>query len=117
MDAIVIRGLRLETRIGVTEQERSHSQFVLVSLQIDADLDRARSTDDVADTIDYHRVVKEIGELVRSSNVHLLEHLGERIVGRIAQMNGVSGVTVEIAKESPPVGEDVAAISVKVGKR
>ncbi len=117
MDAITITGLRLEARIGVTEQERSHPQSVLVSLHIDADLSRARATDDLADTVDYHQVVREIAELVRSSNVRLLEHLGEKIAGRISRMDGVSGVTVEIAKESPPVEEDVAAISVKVEKR
>ena len=117
MDAITVRGLRLPTRIGATEEERARPQFVLVSLQMHVDLTRARSTDDLADTVDYHRAVSEVAELVRSSNVRLLERLGEKIAGHISRMDGVSGVTVEIAKESPPVGEEVTAISVKVEKR
>ena len=117
MDAITITGLRLETRIGVTEQERSHPQSVVMSLHIDADLARARATDELADTVDYHRVITEIAELVRSSNVRLLEHLGEKIAEHISEMDGVTGVTVEVAKEPPPVEEDVEAIGVRVEKR
>lgn len=117
MDAISIRDLRLQTRIGVTEAERSRLQSVLVSVEIDADLSHARSTDELSDTVDYHDVVTRIAELVRSSTVRLLEHLGEKVASEIARLDGVSGVTVEVTKESPPIEEDVGAISIKVEKR
>lgn len=117
MDVISIRDLRLETRIGVTEEERSAPQSVVVSLEINADLSRARSTDELSDTVDYHDVITRIATLARSSTVHLLEHLGEKIASEIARLDRVSGVTVEITKESPPIEEDVGAISVRVEKR
>ena len=117
MESISIGDLRVPTRVGVSEEERSRPQIVKVSVEIDADLTRARSTDDISDTIDYHRVVTEVAALVRSSEVRLLEHLGERIAARIAEMKGVSGVTVLVTKEAPPVDEQVGAITVTVNKR
>jgi dihydroneopterin aldolase len=117
MDVISITDIRLMTRIGVTEEERSRPQPVLVSVEIDADLSRARSSDDLSDTVDYHGVITEVAALVGSSDVRLLEHLADKIANEIARMNLVSGVTVQVRKESPPIEEDVGAISIRVGKR
>ena len=114
---ISIRDMRLPTHIGVTEQERLRPQMVVVSVDIEADLERARKTDELTDTVDYHEATKRIATLVRSCNVRLLEHLGEKIAAEISQMDGVSGVTVEVKKDPPPIDEDVGAISVRVEKR
>ena len=114
MDRIAIRDLRVETHIGASVDERDRLQAVYVTVELLADLSRAGSTDDLADTIDYGFVTSEIAELVRGSRCALLEHLAEKIAMRIAEVTPVSSVSVEVAKESPPVTEDVAAISVRI---
>lgn len=114
MDRISIRDLRLTTSIGVTEEERAAPQWVRVTVELHTELKAAGLSDDLAHTIDYHRTTTEIAALVESSSCALLEHLAEKIATRMSTIDGVHGVTVEIAKESPPVEEDVGAITVRI---
>lgn len=114
MDTIEIKDLRVETHIGVTEEERSRSQKVVIGIQIGADLSRAGASDDLNDTLDYDAIVKRTSELVRSAEWHLLEHLAERIAASISPLDGVVQVTVEVRKEKLPLDEDVSAVSVRL---
>jgi dihydroneopterin aldolase len=113
-DRIVIRELRLATHIGVTDEERSNPQWVRVTVEMEADLRRASKSDDLAHTINYHWATNEIAAIVRSNSCDLLEYLAGKIATRMTKIDGVYGVTVEIAKESPPVEEDVGAIEVHI---
>ena len=113
-DLIAIRELRLATHIGVTDEERANPQWVRVTVELEADLRRAGKTDDLTDTINYHWATNEIAAIVRSNSCNLLEYLAGKIASRMTKVEGVHGVTVEIAKESPPVDEDVGAIEVRI---
>lgn len=113
-DRIRIAGLLLETRIGVPDEERSHPQRVSIDIELLADLAAAGKSDDLADTVDYGRVVTDVAELARNSEVHLLEHLAEKIAASLGTISGVTGVTVEVSKLSPPITEDAGPISVRI---
>lgn len=118
--AIYIRGLCVETHIGVTEKERSRPQDVIVDLEVDTDLTQAATSDDVADTIDYDGLISAVAGLIRNSECKLLEHLAGRIADLVAEIPGVYGVTVEVGKEEIPVDEVVRSASVRIhhgGKR
>ncbi|MDP9226569.1 MAG: dihydroneopterin aldolase [Actinomycetota bacterium] len=114
MDRISISDLRVDTRIGVTEEERAEPRTVVIRLDIWADLDRPGISDELGDTVDYHSVTRDVADLVRSTEAKLLEHLAERIAALITGINGVRGITVEVIKESPPISEDVRAVSVRI---
>lgn len=113
-DVIRIQGLRAKTRIGVTDDERASDQVVVIDLHIETDLQAAGVSDDLADTIDYDATVSQVAALVRSSESHLLEHLGEQIAALVGDRPGVQRVSVEIRKEETPVDEDVGAIVVRI---
>jgi len=113
-DQIAIRELRLATHIGVTDEERANPQWVRVTVELEADLRRAGKSDDLTDTINYHWATNEIAAIVRSNSCDLLEYLAGKIASRMTKIEGVHGVTVEVAKESPPVDEDVRAIEVRI---
>ena len=113
-DRVVIRGLRVDTHVGVTEGERAQAQTVLVDIEVAADLTTAGKSDDLADTVDYDGVVTEVSKFLRSASAHLLESLAAQIADKILDYKGVQAVTVEIAKETPPVAEEVERIAVKV---
>ena len=114
MDRISIKDLRVATRIGVTPQERAAPQNVLISVDIWKDLTRPGTTDDLADTIDYHAVCVEIAAMVRAAETNLLEHLAEKIAAQIGGLSGGNRVSVEVTKESVPIPEDVGAVSVRI---
>ena len=113
-DLIRIRGLRAETRVGVSDDERARPQTVVVDVDIAADLSRAAASDRLEDTVDYGTAVRAIADTVRSSETRLLEHLAARVSSVVSRMDGVGAVTVEIAKASPPVAEQVEAIGVRI---
>jgi dihydroneopterin aldolase len=111
---ISIRGLKVDAHIGVTDEERSSAQTLIVDVDIDGDLRPAAASDDVSDTIDYGTVVDEVSELVETSRYRLLERLGAEITELICRNPRVARVTVVVAKESPPVHGAVDGISVGV---
>jgi dihydroneopterin aldolase len=104
----------VETRIGVTEKERSRPQDVVIDLEIAGDLAAAGSSDSLDDTIDYDGLVTEVAALVRASECNLLERLASQIADRVAAKPGVSGVTVRVGKQHVPVDEEVSSISVSI---
>lgn len=113
-DRIEISQLRALTHIGVTDEERSTEQAVLVDVVVDVEMRRAGASDDLAHTIDYGSLTTEIAELVRRSRVRLLEKLAEDIADHVTALSGVERVSVGVAKESPPVTEDVGSIAVRI---
>ncbi|MDQ4143903.1 MAG: dihydroneopterin aldolase [Actinomycetota bacterium] len=114
MDSIKIEGLWVETHIGATEAERAEVQPVLLDLEIEADLRTASTSDELEDTIDYAQVTTLVAELVAEKNVKLLEHLAGEIAEAVLALQGVRAVSVQIAKETPPVGENVRNIAVRI---
>lgn len=113
-DRITISGLKVPARIGVTPQERSVPQVVVVDLELTVDLTAAESSDDLADTVDYDRLTSYVAEVVRTSHSKLLENLAGSIATQVCSLSGVERVTVEVSKESPPVGENVGKIAVRI---
>ena len=113
-DRIAISRLRVPARLGVAEEERAESQMLVLNLEIEADLARAGQTDTLEDTVDYHRAVSLVSDVVRQSEAHLLEHLAQRVAAALLDIEGVRGVTVEIAKEPPPIEEDIRSVSVRI---
>lgn len=116
-DSVTIRGLRTETHIGVTEEERSRPQIVLIDISAELPLDTAAEEDDLAQTLDYDTLVNEVAATASTGERRLLERLAAEICELIIQKFGVLGVTVEVAKEKPPVQQDVQCISVRMERR
>lgn len=115
-DRITVSGLTVETRIGVTEKERSRPQDVVIDIDIERDLAAAGASDSLEDTIDYDGLVNEVAALARASECNLLEALASKIADRVADKDGVTGVTVKVGKGHVPVDEEVSSISVSVGR-
>ncbi len=114
MDTVLIAGLELDTRIGVTEDERAHPQPVVIDVAVDADLTTAAGSDDLADTLDYDALVEEIAVIAESREFNLLERLAGEIADRISTNEAVQRVTVEVAKKDPPIRRTVRKVAVRV---
>ena len=114
MDFIRIHGLWVETHIGASDEERANVQPVLIDLDIGSDLRAAGRSDDLGDTINYAELTTRVAELVADQEVSLLEHLAERVADSVLGVEGVQTVCVQIAKETPPVVENVRNIAVRI---
>ena len=113
-DALIIEGLRLGARVGVSEEERSAPQDVVVDLEIMTSLKDAEASDDLTDTTDYAAVLTTVEEAVSDGSFALLEHLAGRIAAAVSAFEGVAGVTVEIEKAVPPVPQTVRRVAVRI---
>ena len=113
-DRITISRLKVPTHVGVTDEERSQIQTVIITIELVLDLRPAAESDDLKHTVDYGLVTTEVAELVRSSETKLLENLAENIATHVCTLTRVERVTVEVIKESPPIPEDVGPIAVRI---
>lgn len=113
-DRLLISGLRVETRVGWTDEERAQPQFVLVDLDVETDVSRSARSDDLADTLDYATLISKVAGYVGAQETRLLERLAGEVAEMVSAMSGVKSVTVEIAKEVVPVEEEVGRVAVRV---
>lgn len=113
-DVISISGLRVKTHIGVTEEERAELQEVVSDITLEADLRTPGRSDALEDTVDYAGATQIVARIIESSKANLLEHLAEKVAEALLALEGVRAVIVEIAKDPPPVGENVENIAVRI---
>ncbi|MAO08877.1 MAG: dihydroneopterin aldolase [Alteromonas sp.] len=112
MSIIKLKNIRLFAHHGcLTEEEKIGSDY-LVNLSVKANLVKAAESDTLQDTVDYVHLNKIVKEqmAIRSK---LLEHVGQRIIDTIfEELPLVSEASVTVAKVNPPIGGDVAEVSV-----
>jgi 7,8-dihydroneopterin aldolase/epimerase/oxygenase len=97
-DRIFVHGLTTECVIGFIDWERRVKQTVVVDLELSADCRRAALTDEVADTLDYRKVVKRVLAFIEASECHLIETLAERLARVVLEEFGLEWVRISLSK-------------------
>lgn len=112
MTTIHLKNIKVYAYHGCLAEEAKIGSAYRVDLSVVADLSKSIASDALEDTIDYvtlsEVVVSEMK--IRSK---LLEHVLGRIMTRIFNtFADLEEATVSIAKINPPIGGDVASVSV-----
>ena len=111
MDRIFIDGLRLDCRIGVTDEERRLTQNVLVDVSLFLDLRRAAASGRIEDTTDYREAKRLFSRFVSEGEFRLLESLAEGIASIALDELGAERVVVRVRKEKysadPSIGIEI----------
>lgn len=76
---IHIRDLALRCIIGIYPEEREKLQDVLINIHLDVSIPKAAETDDIADTVNYKNLNKQVIDLVENSDYQLIETMAEHI--------------------------------------
>lgn len=113
---IRIKNLRLRTIIGINQWERKEKQDVVINVEIHYDGTRAAETDDIRDTIDYKKIVKEIISEVSQTHYYLLDRLADHILKLIMSKKRVESAVVEIDKPHALRFSDSVSISCSAEK-
>lgn len=100
LDKIVIKDLLVRCILGVNEEERREKQDVLINLTLFADLHPSGRSDDLADSVDYRSIKKQVLALAEESRFHLVEALAERIAEQCLANHRVQRVQVTVEKPS-----------------
>ena len=81
-DRIHIRDLMCRCIVGIYPDERREKQDVIINITLWADYRAACRSDDIADTVDYKAIKKQVIRMVEDSSFQLIERLAEEIAGR-----------------------------------
>ncbi len=98
MQKIIIRDLALRCIIGIFPEERREHQDVIINITLDADLNAACMSDDIADTVDYKAIKQSVRHLVENSQFLLIEKLAWETAGVCLRANGVQKAVVTVDK-------------------
>lgn len=113
-DRITLSTMRFAGHHGVTDEERLLPQPLEVDLVVEADLARASTTDDVADTIDYGPLVALCAGVVERESFRLLETIAGTIAERVLATTAALAVTVRVRKLAVPLDADVEWAQVEI---
>ena len=114
MGIIKVENIRVFAYHGCLKEETKIGSDYRVDLEVKADLQNSAKTDSLNDTVDYvflNRVIKEEMDIAS----HLLETVARRILNRIFNEDKlVKKATVWVSKLNPPIGGDVARVTIKM---
>lgn len=114
-DRIDIKGIHGFGHHGVFEFEKREGQDFYVDISLHLDLQKASTSDALADTVDYGVISTISKEEIEGPAVDLIERLAGRIADRIrTEFPTISKIAVTVHKPQAPVKETVADISVTI---
>ena len=97
MDFIFVEALRVKARVGIYPRERVVDQPLELNLTFGVP-DAAAERDDIADTIDYAKVIERIRAELGERQFNQIETLGEFVVKLLFDEFGAPWVELSIAK-------------------
>jgi len=102
---VKVRGLQVQTHIGVPDEERIEPQTLLLHLDMWGSVDFSNMNDEVDQTIDYHAVSVAVEALALQRPRKLIETLAVDIADLILSDFSVQKVRIEIEKRILPQTE------------
>ncbi len=97
-DRILIKDLLVRGIIGLNDWEREKTQDIVVNLEIFLDATAAGESDDVADSLNYRTLTKDVIDYVKSSSHYLVEALATEIARITIAEHGAERVRVRVEK-------------------
>jgi dihydroneopterin aldolase len=116
VDIIFLRGLQIETTIGIYDWERVIKQVVILDLEMGTDIRKAAASDDIADTLDYKSLSKRLIGFVESSEFLLVETLAERVADLLLGEFGIPWLRLTVNKKGAISGASDVGIIIERGR-
>jgi dihydroneopterin aldolase len=113
-DSVLMKGLEFYGFHGVIPEENRLGQRFVVDIEMRADLERACTTDDVGDTVNYVAVYSDVRGIVEGPACKLIETVAARIADRILEAYDVSKVRVRVCKPDVPIPATLEYVGVEI---
>jgi len=117
MARIAIVDLEVHYCVGVSDEERSKPQRLLLTVEMNVDIGAAAMTDRVEKTVNYQRVVDDLLRFGEGRNWKLLEKLVSNIADRIITEHEPDSVLVEVKKFVIPQAKYVSVSITRAKQR
>ena len=115
MDIVYIRGLRVDTVIGVYPGERKVRQVLEFDLEMASDTAVAARSDAIADALDYHTVAQRVRALAAASTCQLVETLAETVATALMAEFAVPWLRIRLNKPGAVPGADGVGVLIERG--
>lgn len=115
-----LRGIRMQSHMGVSDAERERRQGLVVAVDVELDGEQYPSTDELERAADYAEVVRATDEIVQERHFRLLETFALRVARRLGdRWPDALRVRVAVTKAVVPVtpATDEATVEVTLGTR
>ncbi|HET9947742.1 MAG TPA: dihydroneopterin aldolase [Longimicrobiales bacterium] len=116
-DRIVVPGLPLRARVGVSDEERASEQDLVLDVELRLDLGPAGRTDALAATVDYEEVCRTLAGVVASRPFRLVEAVAEASACALLEAFPARAVRVRVRKPGALRAWGVPYAAVEVRRR
>ena len=116
MDKIRITDLEVFYQVGVSDEERSKPQRLLLSIEMEHDFTSAISRDNLADTVDYYAISERLLHFGDDCHWQLIETLYADIAAMILEDFKPKSVLVEVKKFVIPQAAHVSVLVSRVAR-
>jgi len=96
-DIIFIKRLKIETYLGIYDWEQIKKQPIVLNIKIGLN-NKAMTTNNINDTINYKDVYEKIIAFVETGKIHLIETLAEQVASLILENFSTNYVKIQITK-------------------
>ena len=112
--SIVLKGIQLAARCGVTETERQQPQPLLVDLIFPCPNQSAFQSDQISDTVDYGTITQRIQDIGEGQAFSLIETLAERICQALLHEFPITRLKIWVRKIRPPLKSVEGSVGVQL---
>lgn len=98
MDKVFIRGLEIQTHIGVHAWEHHIRRPLILDLDLGCETREAAASDHIRDAVDYNAVCTTLLSLVSERQFQLLETFAESAARRLFEQFAISRLTLTVNK-------------------
>ncbi|MFB9887224.1 dihydroneopterin aldolase [Balneatrix alpica] len=116
MDKVFIKGLAIETLIGIYDWERQIRQRLLLDLELAVDIRQAAAGDDIEHTLSYKTVADRLQQFVGESEFLLVETLAEEVARLLQQEFQVPWLRLRVAKPGAVVAAETVGVEIERGE-
>ena len=113
---IIIERLEFRGRCGVTAEERAKPQPLAVDVEMDAPLDAAGRSDNLADTIDYANIARRLVEIGTTQEAALLETMAERFLAMLFADFPITRANLWLRKLHAPISQVTRSVGIRIDR-
>lgn len=113
---IIIERLEFRGRCGVTAEERAKPQPLAVDVELDAQLDPAGHSDNLADTIDYAKIAQRLVEIGTTQEACLLETMAERFLAMVFAEFPIKKANLWLRKLHAPISQVTRSVGIRIDR-
>jgi dihydroneopterin aldolase len=113
-DELTLTGLRATAHHGVFQHERENGQEFVIDLTVWLDVSAAAAADDLAKTVNYGDLAREVVDAVEGDPVDLIETVAERIATVALTHRAATRVRVTLHKPFAPIEVPFDDVSITI---